>query len=110
MSVTVQEGKYIDHVAGSNLAAGDVVVIGSLVGVAPRPIANGATGVVQIEGVVALPKLTSGDNSNTITAGALVYWYATSGVAMTAVTGVKAGYAIAQAVTGASTVNVKLER
>lgn len=106
----VQEGKLIDHTASGNIAAGDVVVIGSLVGVAPRPIANGAVGAVAIEGVHALPKPAAGVASETIAAGALVYYYATSGVATTAVTGVKAGYAVAQAVTGSATVSVKLER
>jgi predicted RecA/RadA family phage recombinase len=109
MSVTVQEGKYIDYTAGSTIAAGDVVVIGSLVGVAPRPIANGADGVVQIEGVCAMPKPSAGSGAETISAGAQVLYYATSGIANT-VTGTAAGYAVAEAVTGSSTVNVKLER
>ena len=109
MASTVQSGDYLDYTAGSTIAAGDVVVIGSLVGVAPRPIANGDTGVVAVEGVYSVPKHSSGANSETIAAGAQVKWYATSGVATT-VTGVNMGYAVAQAVTGASTVNVKLER
>jgi predicted RecA/RadA family phage recombinase len=109
MASTVQDGKYLDYTAGSTIAVGDVVVIGSLVGVAPRPIANGETGVVAVEGVYSVPKHSSGANSETITAGAQVKWYATSGVATT-VTGVNMGYAVAQAVTGASTVSVKLER
>jgi predicted RecA/RadA family phage recombinase len=109
MASTVQSGEYLDYTAGSAIAAGDVVVIGSLVGVAPRPIANGDVGVVAVEGVYSVPKHSTGANSETITAGAEVKWYATSGVATT-VTGVKMGYAVAQAVTGASTVNVKLER
>jgi predicted RecA/RadA family phage recombinase len=109
MADTVQKGYYLDHTASGAIAAGDVVVIGSLVGVAPRPIANGAVGVVAVEGVYSVPKHSSGANSETIAAGAQVKWYATSGVATT-VTGVNMGYAVAQAVTGASTVIVKLER
>ena len=110
MADTVQKGMYLDHTASGAIAAGDVVVIGSLVGVAPRPIANGAVGTVAVEGVYAMPKPSAGVASETISAGAVVYWYATSGVATAAVTGVKAGYAVAQAVTGSATVNVKLER
>lgn len=106
---TVQKGYQIDYTAGADIAAGDVVVIGSLVGVAPRPIANGETGAVSIEGVYSLPKPSAGSGSETISAGAQVYYYATSGIANT-VTGVSAGYAVAQAVTGASTVSVKLDR
>jgi predicted RecA/RadA family phage recombinase len=109
MSVTVQEGKFIDYTAGADISAGDVVAIGSIVGVAPRPIANGADGVVQIEGVCALPKPTAGSGAETISAGAQVFYYATSGIANT-VTGVVAGYAVAEAVTAASTVSVKLSR
>lgn len=112
MSVTIQEGKFLDYTAGgSAIAAGDVVVIGSLVGVAPRPIAANSTGVVQVEGVVSMAKPSAGANAETIAAGATVYWYAASGVANVAnATGVKAGYSVAQAVTGATTVSVKLER
>lgn len=109
MSTTVQDGKFLDYTAGADISAGDVVVIGSIVGVAPRPIANGASGVVQVEGVCALPKPAAGSGAETITAGAQVLYYATSGIANT-VTGVVAGYAVAEAVTGSSTVNVKLDR
>lgn len=111
MADTVQKGMYLDYTAGSDIAAGDVVVIGSLVGVAPRPIANGDTGAVAVEGVYALPKPSSGSGSETISAGALVYYYAASGIAnAAAATGVAAGYAVAEAVTGSATVNVKLDR
>lgn len=111
MADTIQKGMYIDHTAASDIAAGGVVVIGSLVGVAPRPIASGETGAVAVEGVYALPKASSGSGSETIAAGALVYYYATSGTANSAAaTGVAAGYAVAEAVTGSATVNVKLDR
>jgi predicted RecA/RadA family phage recombinase len=107
----VQEGKYINYTPTFDVAAGRVVVIGNFVGIAPRPIAANAEGVVQVEGVVALPKPSAGAGAETIAAGALVY-FATgaSGVATTAVTGVKAGYAVAQAVTGSATVDVKLDQ
>ena len=107
--MAVQHGSLIDYTAGADIAAGGVVVIGSLVGVAPRPIANGDTGAVAIEGVYKLPKPSAGSGSETISAGAQVLYYATSGIANT-VTGVVAGYAVAQAVTGSATVSVKLER
>lgn len=113
VATTVQEGNYIEYTPPFDLVAGRVVVIGSFVGVAPRAIAANTPGAVQIEGVVALPKLTvtTGSENPVIAAGAAVY-FATgpSGVATSFVTGVKAGYAVAEAVTGASTVLVKLER
>lgn len=111
MADTVQKGYQLDYTAGSDIAAGDVVVIGQLVGVAPRPIANGSTGVVSVEGVFAMPKASAGSGSETITAGAACYYYATSGtINSAAATGVLAGYAVAEAVTGSATVNVKLDR
>lgn len=108
---TVQKGEYIDYTAPFDIVAGRVVVIGNFVGIAPQAIASGKVGAVQVEGVVALPKPSSGSGSETISAGSVVY-FATgaSGIATTTATGVKAGYAVAEAVTGASTVNVKLDR
>ena len=54
----VQEGKILNYTnAGSAIAAGDVVVVGEIIGVALNAIANGATGPVQIEGVFNLPKV-----------------------------------------------------
>jgi predicted RecA/RadA family phage recombinase len=106
----VQKGDVLDYTAGgSAVSAGGVVVIGSFVGVAPRPIPANTLGVVAVEGVHAMPKPSSGSGSQTITAGSLVYWNATSGIATT-VTGTKAGYAVAEAVTGSAAVMVKLER
>lgn len=110
-STNEKKGDYLDYTAPFDIAAGAVVVIGNFVGIAPRPIAANTEGVVQVEGGVELPKPSAGAGAETIAAGALVY-FATgaSGVATTSVTGVKAGYALAQAVTGSATVSVKLER
>lgn len=105
MASSVSDGKYLDYTAGADIAAGDVVVIGSIVGVAPRPIANGAMGAVAVEGVFNIAK----DGSD-ISAGAAVNYYATSGVITTESTGVAAGYAVAAAGVSATTVNVKLDR
>ena len=105
MATTNSYGNYIDHTPGSAVAAGDVVVIGSIVAVAPRPIAANELGSVAVEGVFTVAK----DDSD-IAAGNAVNYYATSGVMTTANTGVAAGYAVAAAVTGATTVDVKLDR
>lgn len=105
-----QKGGLIEHTASGAIAAGDVVVIGSLVGVAPRPIANGALGAVAVEGVYTIPKLATG-TEGAITAGQKVYWYAASGVAAVShATGVAMGYAVAAAGEQTTTVNVKLDR
>lgn len=53
----VQPGKVLNHTAGADIEAGDVVVIGDIVGVAQVDIANGGTGAVAIEGVHRLRKV-----------------------------------------------------
>lgn len=97
------DGDLIDYTPGSAVAAGDVVVIGSLVAVAPRPIPANTLGAVAVEGVWSMPK-----GAENITAGAKVNYYATSGVVTAAATGVACGYAVAAAATGVSTVKVLL--
>jgi len=56
-----QEGKVIQHTASANIAAGQVVKIGNLLGVALVDIANGATGSVALEGVFTAPKVSGAD-------------------------------------------------
>jgi predicted RecA/RadA family phage recombinase len=105
-----QKGGLIEHTASGAIAAGDVVVIGSLVGVAPRPIANGAVGTVAIEGVWSVPKLATG-TEGAVTAGQRVYWYAASGVvAVSHATGTAMGYAVSAAAAQTTSVDVYLER
>ena len=64
-----QEGTKIDHTPSSALAAGDVVVQTSLVGVTPAGIAANALGSLQVAGVVDMVKITGA-----ISAGVAVYW------------------------------------
>ena len=106
----VQRGDVIDHTPSGAVAAGGVVVIGSLVGVAPRPIAANTLGSVAVEGVFTVPKLATG-TEGAVTAGQRCYWYATSGVvAVSHATGVSMGYAVAAAPAQTTSVNVKLDR
>jgi predicted RecA/RadA family phage recombinase len=86
MASYVQDGDILNHTPGSAVAAGEVVVIGSLVAVAPRPIAANALGSLAIEGVWAMPCATGATGAQ----GSAINWYATSGVAH-ASTGVAAG-------------------
>jgi predicted RecA/RadA family phage recombinase len=103
-------GNLIDHTPGSAVAAGQVVVIGSLVGVAPRPIAANTLGTVAVEGVYSVPKLPTG-TEGAVTAGQRVYWYAVSGVAAVShATGTSMGYAVAAAPAQTTSVRVKLDR
>lgn len=82
----VSDDNLLDYTPGSAVAAGDVVVIGSLVAVAPRPIAANTLGVLSIEGVYSLPCASGATGAQ----GSAINWYATSGVAH-ASTGTAAG-------------------
>jgi predicted RecA/RadA family phage recombinase len=108
MATYVHDGMTIDHTPSGAVAAGDVVVVGALVGVAPRAIAANALGAIQVEGVFDMPKTTSA----AITAGAAVYWDADPGeVVATQTTGdLLCGHAVAAAAEAAAVVRVKLGR
>ena len=103
MASYVQDGDLLDHTPASAVAAGEVVVIGSLVGVAPRAIAANALGSLAIEGVWEMPCATGATGAQ----GSAINWYATSGVAH-ASTGTAAGYLAKARAAGDSTVHVKL--
>jgi predicted RecA/RadA family phage recombinase len=110
-------GDSIDYTPGSAVAAGDVVVQGELVGIAPRAIAANELGALTVEGVIDVVKINS-----QITAGAKVYWDADgnphngtagSGAATTSTdtgTNKLIGKAIATAAAGDETVRVKLSQ
>jgi predicted RecA/RadA family phage recombinase len=67
----VQEGEIVQYTnGGSDIAAGDVVVMGNVLGVALVDIAGGATGSVAVEGVFICPKVTG----NAWTVGAKLSW------------------------------------
>lgn len=65
----VHNGVYVDYTPSSAVTAGDVVVQGTLVGVATSDIAANALGALVTEGVFDIAKVTGA-----ITAGAAVYW------------------------------------
>ncbi len=68
----IQDGLNIDHTPGSALAAGDVVVIGDLIGIAKVDIPANTLGALATTGVFDVPK-TAGVGE-AIPAGAKVYW------------------------------------
>lgn len=63
-------GVVMDYVAGANVVSGQVLVIGTRIGVALGDIANGATGSAQVAGVFELNKLST----DVVAQGALLYW------------------------------------
>lgn len=68
----IQDGLDIDHTPGSDLTAGDVVVIGDLIGIAKIDIPANTLGALATTGVFDVPK-TAGVGE-AIPAGAKVYW------------------------------------
>ncbi|BDD88707.1 DUF2190 family protein [Desulfofustis limnaeus] len=90
---------------GAAVAAGDVVAVGALVGVALGDIANGATGQVALDGVWELPKAAALE----IDQGDLVYWDADDeAITKTSAGNTLAGAAFIGAAAAAATVRVKL--
>lgn len=105
----VNTGSRFPFVAGSAISAGAGVAVGPLVGVAISDVANGATGWLQIEGVVTLAKPTN----QAFTNGALLYWDdGNDRVTTTEGTDSKpvAGYAYGAAAEAATTCSVLLAR
>lgn len=106
MAKYVQRGEALDFAnsSGSKINAGDVVVLGTRIGVAGGDIANGETGAVHVVGVFEFPKA-----SGAITLGAAVYWDATnSKITTTSTSNTLAGFAVAAAASGDETVLVKI--
>ncbi len=68
----VMDDESIDYVAPSPIAAGDVVVLADLVGVAKRPLATGELGTLDVEGVYDFTKVAGA--STAIPLGTKVYW------------------------------------
>jgi predicted RecA/RadA family phage recombinase len=106
-AVYVSEGEAIDYTpSGSSLVAGQVVDLGTFVGVAVTDIADGVKGALAIEGVFDFAKYTG----EAVTLGQLVYWDEGTNTATTTVGYSEAviGKAVAAALAGDSTVRVKL--
>lgn len=66
----VSLGNTVDHTPSGAVAAGDVVVVGSIVGIAQRPIDAGALGALTIAGVFDVAK----KQEAFATPGAQVFW------------------------------------
>lgn len=73
----IHDGKAIDYTPSADVTAGDVVVQGELVGIAPRSIAANTLGALQIEGVFEFPKPTGVGTDAAV--GTLMYWDAADG-------------------------------
>lgn len=101
----VQKGKALNYTpSGADVASGDLVIIGTIAGVAKTDIADGKTGAVHICGVFSLPKA-----SGAVTQGAKLYWSsANSNVTTTASGNTLIGVAAAAAASGDASIPVLL--
>jgi len=68
----VHDGNSIDYTPAADVAAGDVIVQGDLVGVAKLDIPADVLGALAVTGVFDFPKATGVGTA--IAAGATVYW------------------------------------
>ncbi|MCC7085004.1 MAG: DUF2190 family protein [Pirellulales bacterium] len=101
----VQEGASIDYTPAADVADGQVVVQGDLVGVANRAIPAGAPGSLAVEGVFDFPKATDVAYSF----GTILFWDPTAGiVTLTGGSNKQAGKVVRAAATTDPTVRVRL--
>ncbi len=108
-AVFVHEGASIDYTPAADVAAGDVVVQGDLVGVAKLDIKAGKLGALAVEGVFDFTKATGVGTA--IGVGTLVYWNDTTHQATTTATGNKLiGKCVRAASDNNATVRVKLSQ
>lgn len=102
MARYVAPGSSIDHTPGSALSAGDVVVVGSLVGIAATDIAAGKLGAILVDGVFEFPKA-----AEALSVGDSAYWDAgASNVTATASGNTLVGIVVAAAASGDAVASV----
>ena len=103
----VQDGDFITVTAPATITSGQLVVIGSLFGVAVADAASGAAVALEMEGVFELAKVTGA-----VAVGDAVYWDDSEGkVTVSRVTDaddILVGTAVATATSGAATAYVRL--
>ena len=101
----IHDGDAIDYTPGVDVAAGDVVVLGDLVGVAKREIKAGVLGALAVTGVFDFAK--ANDSSHIV--GTLLYWDDTTNIVTgDANAGKQVGKVVRDAATTDATVRVRL--
>lgn len=99
-----QRGETLDYTPENAVGNGEVVSLGTRIGVAGGDIKAGELGHLHVVGVFEMPKAAS----VSITMGAAVYYDAGAGAITTSASNVPAGYAAAAAGANDATVLVKL--
>ena len=101
----VQNGSVINYAnAGSAISSGDVVVAGTLVGIATVDIASGATGSVDLEGVYTVVKNAGEAWAQGV---ALYYDESEADFTTTATDNVLAGHAFVSALSAATSGQIR---
>ncbi len=101
----VHDGDTIDFTPGADVAAGEVVVQGDLIGVARTALPANQPGALSVRGVYDLAKNTG----VAYTAGQILYWDDTNNVVTATASGNKQiGKAVRAATTTDTTVRVRL--
>lgn len=101
-----QPGCVLTHIAAANLASGEVVVIGTKVGVAQNAAVIGGECELRVEGVHTLDKTTG---QGAIAQGAALYWNdATNKITNSAAGNTYAGFAAAPALDADLFIDVKI--
>lgn len=108
-AVYVQRGESLDYKnsGSAKIVAGDVVLIGSVLGVAGCDIEVGAVGSLHVEGVYKLTKT----GTSAISVGAVVYYDGsgiTDAAGETASPNTRVGYAVASAAAADAEILVKI--
>ncbi len=105
----VQRGESIDYTPSADVAAGDIVKLGKLIGIAKLDIKNGELGALALVGVYEIPKIGLAE----FAPGATVAYDFENGFATTAEASPEAtpiGYAVAAAARADANVLVRLEQ
>jgi predicted RecA/RadA family phage recombinase len=106
-AVFIQEGAAIDYTPGADVAAGDVIVQGDLVGVARFDIKSGVLGALAVTGVFDFAKATN----VAYTVGTILFWDDTNNIVTATATGNKqVGKVVRAAATTDPTVRVRLSQ
>ncbi len=105
----IHRGDAIDYTPTVDVAAGEVVVLDELIGVAKLDIPANALGALHVVGVFHFPKATGAGEG--IAIGAKLFWDATNQVVTETVTGnVQIGRAVSTAGDSDTTVQVRLKQ
>lgn len=109
MATLIHDDSSVDYTPSSAVTAGDVIVQGTLVGVAHTAIAADTLGSLGVVGVYAFPKAIL--STSAIAAGAKVYWDSSAEVVTETVgSNVYVGKVELAATATAATVAVRLDQ